>query len=701
MPAGGLGSSLLRAKKKKAEASKAHYKDVLKLARETENQSQSVEPEAKKLKSIWQTSNMDDFLSIATEREQGFQAERNVRVVVGGTTHVVTNDKVVPLTGAARDWQTLTEKLPIPRRPPWTFDMSADEIQVNEKKMFLDWRRGLSKAEELEKVVLTPYEKNLEVWRQLWRVVERSDVVLQIVDSRNPLAFRSTAFERYVSEHKAKNGKAKQCLLLLNKADLLTQDQRQVWAQYLQSKGIQFFFFSASENLYKQQQQHLEESSEVNPLPDDESSDEELEEEEEEVDEEGTGPEGKAKQRRKSRRKGTLRGVPHTFNPFDKPAPVEKPTPSVRKESEAERQRDARIESGPQTEPWEVLSPEQLLDKLAALRVECGVKGTEPITVGLVGYPNVGKSSSINAIIGCKKVVVSATPGKTKHFQTLPIPGERRVILCDCPGLVFPSFAANKDSMICDGILPIDTVKDYVAPVALLAQRIQKKVLEAVCAIEFNPSLDVDDSSSPAELLLNLFARRRGYMSDHDKPNRSRAARELLKLYVDGELTYVHPPPGYRPPTSASPPIEEEPGSEDSDADWEDISSAEDARALSDDDEPRPKLPVAAVPYFCARPPNSTIELTPEEAFNAVSNDHLLSKTVVKFAKTKKSNPQLEEDPRVFFHEDGTKEILIDSDDGIVELGAVPGKEKVLSKRQQRRLGKRVEKSSRGAKLVA
>ena len=34
-----------------------------------------------------------------------------------------------------------------------------------------------------------------------------------------------------------------------------------------------------------------------------------------------------------------------------------------------------------------------------------------------VGFPNVGKSSTINALIGDKKTSVSSTPGKTKHFQ--------------------------------------------------------------------------------------------------------------------------------------------------------------------------------------------------------------------------------------------------------------------------------------------
>jgi hypothetical protein len=43
------------------------------------------------------------------------------------------------------------------------------------------------RLEQNEKLVLTPFEKNIEVWRQLWRVVERSDLVVQIVDGRNPM----------------------------------------------------------------------------------------------------------------------------------------------------------------------------------------------------------------------------------------------------------------------------------------------------------------------------------------------------------------------------------------------------------------------------------------------------------------------------------------------------------------------------------
>ena len=46
--------------------------------------------------------------------------------------------------------------------------------------------------------------------------------------------------------------------------------------------------------------------------------------------------------------------------------------------------------------------------------------GTWAHTIGLVGYPNVGKSSTVNVRAAEKKTCVSATPGKTKHFQTWP-----------------------------------------------------------------------------------------------------------------------------------------------------------------------------------------------------------------------------------------------------------------------------------------
>ena len=96
--------------------------------------------------------------------------------------------------------------------------------------------------------------------------------------------------------------------------------------------------------------------------------------------------------------------------------------------------------------------------------------------MGLVGYPNVGKSSTINSLLGEKKVSVSSTPGKTKHFQTIHL--SEHIVLCDCPGLVFPQFATTRADLVCDGVLPIDQLREHTGPTALVVKRVPKDVIE-------------------------------------------------------------------------------------------------------------------------------------------------------------------------------------------------------------------------------
>ena len=79
--------------------------------------------------------------------------------------------------------------------------------------------------------------------------------------------------------------------------------------------------------------------------------------------------------------------------------------------------------------------------KLAWLQVP----PAEQVIVGMIGYPNVGKSSTINAICQEKRVAVAARPGKTRHFQTIHLDDD--MMLCDCPGLVFPSISQSKVSI--------------------------------------------------------------------------------------------------------------------------------------------------------------------------------------------------------------------------------------------------------------
>lgn len=42
------------------------------------------------------------------------------------------------------------------------------------------------------------------------------------------------------------------------------------------------------------------------------------------------------------------------------------------------------------------------------------------------------------------------------------------VTLCDCPGLVFPTVVGTQADMICDGLLPIDQMRDFTTPTQLV-----------------------------------------------------------------------------------------------------------------------------------------------------------------------------------------------------------------------------------------
>lgn len=165
-------------------------------------------------------------------------------------------------------------------------------------------------------------------------------------------------------------------------------------------------------------------------------------------------------------------------------------------------------------------------------------------TIGLVGYPNVGKSSTVNSLLSAKKVAVSATPGKTKHFQTFIL--DEDLILCDCPGLVMPSFVSTKSEMIVNGILPIDQMKDHVPPVQLVASLIPRAVLEDTYGLILPKPKESEDPDRPptSEELLNAFGFNRGFMTQNGQPDNPRSARYILKDFVAGKLLYCCAPPG-------------------------------------------------------------------------------------------------------------------------------------------------------------
>lgn len=68
------------------------------------------------------------------------------------------------------------------------------------------------------------------------------------------------------------------------------------------------------------------------------------------------------------------------------------------------------------------------------------------ISVGFIGYPNVGKSSVINTLRSKKVCKVAPIAGETKVWQYITL--MRRIFLIDCPGVVFPTGETDEEKVL-------------------------------------------------------------------------------------------------------------------------------------------------------------------------------------------------------------------------------------------------------------
>ncbi|XP_053315534.1 large subunit GTPase 1 homolog [Spea bombifrons] len=481
------------------------------------------------LQSVTEQSSLDDFLATAELAGTEFVAEKlNIKFVPAeARTGLLTSEE-------SKRIQKLHEEnkqfLCIPRRPYWDKNTSAEVLKQSERESFLEWRRQLARLEEEKKLILTPFERNLDFWRQLWRVIERSDIVVQIVDARNPLLFRCQDLERYVKEINVH----KENIILINKADLLTTEQRQSWADFFQKEGVKVVFWSAlaeAERLAADAKDCLME--EAGEDEEDTTDDEESEDEANQSETDATP----------SNEDMESSDTSDEYEDCEEDESWQTCSEEADEENEAPFQDTEKKQDTVICNHSHLVQRDELLEIFKSIHTGSRVR-TEQITVGLVGYPNVGKSSTINTILGDKKVSVSATPGHTKHFQTLYV--EPGLCLCDCPGLVMPSFVSTKAAMICSGILPIDQMRDHVPPISLITQLIPRPVLEATYGINIiRPREDEDPNRAPtSEELLTAYGYMRGFMTAHGQPDQPRSARYVLKDFVTGKLLYCHPPPG-------------------------------------------------------------------------------------------------------------------------------------------------------------
>ena len=333
----------------------------------------------------------------------------------------------------------------MPRRPKWSRkgdakETSKNRLRLRERKAFAKWARRVKEKMVAKGGYPPAFEQNLEVWRQLWRAMERADVICCVLDARNPmLHFPAALYAHATRVHK------KPLICALNKIDRVPREAAEKWRKCL-LEGLPGLDEVIGFIAVEQDEDGMREEEEGE------------EEEEEELDEEEL-----AKRVYEPTREMTV-GKSALISAVKRVAKYGKRWKHV-VEDDPHEDEDSRLH---RTKTKNYAFFEDEFENIHGEDDEGDDAPKDECVVALVGHPNVGKSSMINTLLGRKAVSVKATPGHTKTLQTLRF--AKDVWLCDSPGLVFPRVDASLPEQIVGGIVPLPIVREPYSSLRWLAE---------------------------------------------------------------------------------------------------------------------------------------------------------------------------------------------------------------------------------------
>ncbi|GAA5953335.1 hypothetical protein JCM3765_005008 [Sporobolomyces pararoseus] len=442
------------------------------------------------------------------------------------------------------------EELICPKRPKWSYNSTKKEVEKNEEGMFRKWLtetdEALAKLSSSQRELdqddaygdlptsmnssPTFYERNLNVWRQLWRTTEISEILLVLIDVRFPLLHYPPSLRNYLNAQKPRKPR----VLVLTKCDLVPRwlsEAWKTWFEETEGEGVSVVLMES----YREEERGQDtqgtqprfmpsappparhalltalraaHATLLTPPPVVAEDPEKLarwsprlrkEVDWDSVEQEGAptgahaGEEGWDSKHRR-RKKGEKEFVVRK----DEKRPDGEEDEEVTEE-ENDQEEDHKQEEEQQEKKGDELYPF--------------------LTVGTIGMPNSGKSSLINALLGRKVVRASRTPGKTKTLQT--IYWNSHIRLCDCPGLVSPS-AAGLERQVLAGVLPVQNIEPTLR---FIGQRLP---LEKVLKLKHEDDVEEEQKQEQDEFALEVEPKKT------KKEEKGRwTTDELLAAYAD------------------------------------------------------------------------------------------------------------------------------------------------------------------------